>query len=163
MGLAPRPGGRGLEDFLAGTWTPRVAVIGDGAFAAAADDPGRVAALRRAGFLAAAGRVATALTQAADVVLPAASLAQKEGSFTNVQGRVQRFDRAFLPPPPIRAHWELFLLLAVALGWGDRAWTPADIRRLIREEVEGYGEIAEKELTGGVLMRKGLFVPTGAL
>jgi NADH-quinone oxidoreductase subunit G len=163
MGLAPRPGGRGLEDFLAGTWTPRVAVIGDGAFAAAADDPGRVAALRRAGFLAVAGQTATALTRAADVLLPAASLAQKEGSFTNVQGRVQRFERAFLPPPPIRAHWELFLLLAVALGWGDRAWTPADIRRLIREEVEGYGEIAEKELTGGVLMRKGLFVPTGAL
>jgi predicted molibdopterin-dependent oxidoreductase YjgC len=163
VGLAPRSGGHGLEDYLAGNWTPRVAVIGDGAFAAAADDPGSVAGLRRAGFLAVAGRAATAITQAADVVLPAASLAQKEGSFTNVQGRVQRFDRAFLPPPPIRAHWELFLLLAVALGWGDRTWTPADIRRLIREEVEGYADVTEEELAGGVVMRKGLFVSTGAL
>ena len=49
-------------------------------------------------------------------MLPAASLAEKEGSFTNVQGRVQKFDRAFLPKPPARAHWELLLMLAVALG-----------------------------------------------
>ncbi|MDQ5872032.1 MAG: molybdopterin-dependent oxidoreductase, partial [Acidobacteriota bacterium] len=163
MGLAPRSGGHGLEDVLAGRWTPRAAIIGDAAFAAAADDADQVGELRRAGFLAVAAREATALSQAADVVLPAASLAQKEGSFTNVQGRVQRFERAFLPPPPIRAHWELFLLLAAALGWGDRSWTPADIRALIREEVEGYGDVTEEELAGGGLMRKGLFVSTGAL
>ena len=80
-----------------------------------------------------------------------------------MQGRVQRFERAFLPPPPVRAHWELFLLLATALGWGDRNWTPADIRRLIRDEVEGYGDVSEEELAGGGLMKKGLFVSTGAL
>ena len=55
------------------------------------------------------------------------------------------------------------LLLATALGWGDRNWTPADIRRLIRDEVEGYGDVSEEELAGGGLMKKGLFVSTGAL
>jgi hypothetical protein len=54
-------------------------------------------------------------------------------------------------------------MLAVALGWGDRNWTPADIRALIREEIEGYGDVTEQELAGGVLMKKGLFVSTGAL
>ena len=103
------------------------------------------------------------MTRAADVVLPASSLAQKEGSFTNVQGRVQRFDRAFLPPPPSRPHWELLLLLAVALGWGDRNWNPTDLRAQIRGEVEGYDHITEEEMAGGGLLKKGLFVSTGAL
>ena len=92
-----------------------------------ADDPEKVAVLRKARFLAVAARNGNALTRAADVVLPAASLAEKEGTFTNVQGRVQRFERAFLPKPPVRAHWELLLMLATALGYGDRNWTPADL------------------------------------
>jgi NADH-quinone oxidoreductase subunit G len=163
MGLAPGAGGHGLADLLEGRWTPGLALVADAAFAAAADDPDAVARLRGAQLLAVAARTANALTRVADVVLPAASLAQKEGSFTNVQGRVQRFERAFLPPPPARAHWELLLMLAAALGWGDRNWTPADIRALIREEIEGYGDVTEQELAGGGLMKKGLFVSTGAL
>ena len=163
MGMAPREGGHGLDDVLAGRWTPQIAIVADGAFGAAADDSEKVARLRQARFLAVAARTSNALSRAADVVLPAASLAQKDGSFTNVQGRVQRFDRAFLPPPPARAHWELLLMLAVALGWGDRNWTPADIRALIRSDVEGYADVTEEELAGGGLMKKGLFVSIGAL
>ena len=163
MGVSPRAGGHGLADVLEGGWTPQFVLVADAAFAAAADDPDKVARLRRSRFLAVAATSANALTRAADVVIPAASLAQKEGSFTNVQGRVQRFERAFLPPPPARAHWELLLMLAAALGWGDRNWTPSDIRALIRREVEGYGDVTEEELAGGGLMKKGLFVSTGAL
>jgi NADH-quinone oxidoreductase subunit G len=163
MGVRPRAGGYGLADVLEGRWTPRLVLAPDAGFAAAADDPDAVARLRRARFLAVAARTANALSRAADVVLPAASLAQKEGSFTNVQGRVQRFERAFLPPPPARPQWELLLMLAATLGWGDRNWTPTDVRALIRKEVEGYGDVTEEELAGGGLMKKGLFVSTGAL
>src|SRR5262249_7789022 len=129
----------------------------------AADDPEKIAALRRAKFLAVAGRTATALTRAADVLLPACSLAEKEGTFTNVQGRVQKFERAFLPKPPARAHWELLLLLAVGLGWGNRDWTPLDLRKQIQAEVKGYDEATEEELAGGILMKKGTFVSVGAI
>ncbi|MEO8430564.1 MAG: 2Fe-2S iron-sulfur cluster-binding protein [Acidobacteriota bacterium] len=163
MGMSPSSGGYGLEDVLAGRATPEVIVVGDAAFAAIADDPERVAILRRARFLAVAGRTVNALTATADVVLPASSLAEREGTFTNVQGRVQRFERAFLPKPPVRAAWELFLLLADALGYGDRDWKPEDLRRMIQAEVEGYSEVTEAELEGGGLMRKGLFVSTGAI
>ena len=163
MGLTPGPGGYGLADVLEGRWSPGVVVVASGAFWAAADDPDSIAMLRKAKFLVVAARTSNALTRAADVVLPASSLAQKEGSFTNVQGRVQRFDRAFLPPPPSRPHWELLLLLAVALGWGDRNWNPTDLRAQIRAEVEGYDHITEEEMAGGGLLKKGLFVSTGAL
>jgi NADH-quinone oxidoreductase subunit G len=163
MGLSPGPGAHGLADVFEGRWSPQVVVVADAGFSAAADDPDQVALLRKARFLAVAARTSNALTRAADVVLPAASLAQKEGSFTNVQGRVQRFDRAFLPPPPSRPHWELLLLLAIALGWGDRKWTPADLRAQIRAEVGGYDAVTEEEMAGGGLLKKGLFVSTGAL
>ena len=163
MGMSPASGGYGLEDVLSGKASPEVVFVPDASFAAAADDPLAVAALRRARFLAVAGRAANALTRAADVVLPAASLAEREGTFTNVQGRVQKFDRAFLPKPPHRSAFDLILLLAEALRYGNRDWKPADVRRMIQAEVEGYGEVTEKELAGGGLMKKGLFVSTGAL
>jgi len=163
MGLFPAEGGYGLEEVLSGRASPEMIFVADGAFAAAADDPEKVAAMRRARCLAVAARRANALTRAADVVLPAASLAEKEGTFTNGQGRVQRFERAFLPKPPVRAHWELLLMLATELGFGDRNWTPSDLREQIRREVEGYGDVTEKELAGGGPMKKGLFVSTGGL
>jgi predicted molibdopterin-dependent oxidoreductase YjgC len=90
-------------------------------------------------------------------------LAEKEGTFTNVQGRVQKFERSHLPKSPIRAHWELLLLLAVALGWGDRAWTPSDLLRQIANEIAAYRDVKEAELAGGFLLKKGDFPWKGRL
>jgi NADH-quinone oxidoreductase subunit G len=161
MGLSPGKGGYGLDAVLSGKASPEVIVVADADFAAAADDPDKVAALRRARFVVVAARTANALTRAADVVLPAASLAEKEGTFTNVRGRVQKFERAFLPKPPVRAHGELLLLLGLALGWGDRSWTPADILARIAKEVDGYAGTGEAELAGGGLLKKGDFAWAG--
>ena len=41
--------------------------------------------------------------------------------------------------------------------------TPADLRAQIRAEVEGYDTVTEEEMAGGGLLKKGLFVSTGAL
>jgi NADH-quinone oxidoreductase subunit G len=161
MGLSPGAGGYGLDAVLSGKASPDVIVIADAAFSAIADDPEKVAVLRRARFVAVAARNANALTRAADVVLPAASLAEREGTFTNVQKRVQKFDRAFLPKPPVRAAWEHLLLLALALGFGDRSWTPRDLLRQIAAEVPDYGDIKEEELEGGRLLKKGDFAWAG--
>jgi NADH dehydrogenase/NADH:ubiquinone oxidoreductase subunit G len=163
MGLSPGKNGFGLDMVLAGKASPEVIVISDAGFAALADDPAKVAVLRKARFLVVAARNGNALTRSADVVLPAASLSEKEGTFTNVQGRVQKFDRAYLPKPPVRAHWEHLLMLSTALGLGDRNWTPADLLGQIAEEVEGYGAIQEQEIEGGALLKKGDFAWAGTL
>ena len=163
MGLAPGKNGYGLDAVLSGKAAPEVIVVGDELFSSVADDPEKVAALRKARFLAVCARTANALTRAADVVLPAASLAEKEGTFTNVEGRVQRFERAFLPKPPVRATWELLLMLATTLGWGDRNWTPADLLAAIAKEVPDYGDIDGKDLEGGRLLKKGDFAWAGTL
>jgi NADH-quinone oxidoreductase subunit G len=161
MGLSPGKGGYGLEAILSGKASPEVVVVADAAFAAMADDPEKVAQLRRARFLVAMARESNALVRSADIVLPASSLAEKEGTFTNVQGRVQKFDRAFLPRPPVRAHWELLLLLANVLGYGARNWTPSDLLREITRDVAAYRHVKEEELEGGILLKKGDFVWTG--
>jgi predicted molibdopterin-dependent oxidoreductase YjgC len=162
MGMTPGPGGYSLEQVLSGAAKPEIIVVGDGAFSAVADDAAKVAVLRRARVLAVASRTANALTRAADVLLPAASLAEKDGTFTNVQGRVQAFWRAFLPRPPIRPHFELFLLLACELGWGERIWTPEDVRGLIRAEVPAWASVTEEALRGGPFLKKGDFLVRGA-
>jgi predicted molibdopterin-dependent oxidoreductase YjgC len=48
----------------------------------------------------------------ADVILPAASFAEKEGTYTNSDRRVQRGRRAVAPPGQARADWEIISDLA---------------------------------------------------
>jgi formate dehydrogenase alpha subunit len=50
--------------------------------------------------------------QLADVVLPAAAFAEKEGTFTNSERRVQRVRKAIDPPGAARPDWEIVCDLA---------------------------------------------------
>jgi len=50
--------------------------------------------------------------QYADVVLPAASFAEKNGSFTNTERRVQRVRKAVSPPGEALSDWEILCALA---------------------------------------------------
>jgi len=163
MGMSPAAGGYGLDAVLSGKAAPEVIVVADADFSRLANDPQTVAALRKARFLAVAGRNANALTRAADVVLPAASMAEREGTFTNVQGRVQRFQRAFLPKPPIRPVLELVAMLGRMLGYGDGSQTPPGVLEQIATEIPAYSNIRPDELEGGRLLRKGDFIWGGVL
>ncbi len=63
----------------------------------------------------------------ADVVFPAAVFAEKEGTFTNSERRVQRVRKAVEPPGEARADWEILVDLANACG-GDWSFDgPAEI------------------------------------
>jgi len=163
MGMSPGAGGYGLDAVLSGKAAPEVIVVADADFSRLANDPQTVAALRKARFLAVAGRNANALTRAADVLLPAASMAEREGTFTNVQGRVQRFQRAFLPKPPIRPVLELVAMLGRMLGYGDGSQTPPGVLEQIATEIPAYSNIRPDELEGGRLLRKGDFIWGGVL
>jgi len=59
----------------------------------------------------------TQTARLANVVLPGASFAEKEGTFTNVERRVQRLKRAFDPSGNSKADWEIVCLLAQAMGY----------------------------------------------
>ncbi len=61
----------------------------------------------------------------ADVVLPAASFLEKDGTFVNFDRRVQRVRPALEPPPGARPDFEIVKLLAAAIGTDLGAETPA--------------------------------------
>ncbi len=54
--------------------------------------------------------------QAADIILPAASYAEKPGTYVNLEGRVQRGDRAVFPPGDAREDWTIFRALSEVVG-----------------------------------------------
>ncbi|HXF71056.1 MAG TPA: nitrate reductase [Actinomycetota bacterium] len=56
----------------------------------------------------------------ADVVLPAATWAEDEGTHTNAEGRVVKVNRAADPPGEARPDWWIMCELARRLGQGDR-------------------------------------------
>jgi formate dehydrogenase major subunit/formate dehydrogenase alpha subunit len=56
-------------------------------------------------------------TRFADVILPAACYAEKDGVFTNSDRRVQRVRKAVNPPGEARADWEIICDLARAVGY----------------------------------------------
>jgi len=61
----------------------------------------------------------TETAKLADVVLPSACWAEKEGTFTNTERRVQRIRRAIDPPGESRPDWEIVCELARVVGAGQ--------------------------------------------
>jgi predicted molibdopterin-dependent oxidoreductase YjgC len=58
----------------------------------------------------------TESAQQADVVLPAVTFAEKEGSMTNIDHHVQVIRRALRPLPGAKADWEILIEMARRLG-----------------------------------------------
>ena len=117
---------------------PAVLYVADAEFSARASDPAFVALLRQAAFLVVHARVRNALTDAADVVLPSASLAEKDGTFVNGDGRVQRFDRAIMPPPVVRTDLEILLHLGKRWGAFETTWTAENVFNRMKGSVPGH-------------------------
>jgi NADH-quinone oxidoreductase subunit G len=68
---------------------------------------------------------------AADVVLPGASYAEKAGTYVNLEGRVQRSERAVFPPGDAREDWAILRALSDVLG----ATLPFDSFDALRAEM----------------------------
>jgi formate dehydrogenase alpha subunit len=64
-------------------------------------------ALEHLDFLVVSELFLTETAQLADVVLPAASFAEKDGTFTNTERRIQRVRKAIEPPGEARADWQI--------------------------------------------------------
>ncbi len=53
----------------------------------------------------------------ADVVLPSVCFAEKDGTFTNTERRVQRVRKAVAPPGQARSDWEIICEVATKMGY----------------------------------------------
>ena len=75
-------------------------------------------------------------------VLPGAAYLEKDGTFVNCHGRVQRIGRAFPPPADSREDWRVLLELArrlgLALDWGE----PREIFQGLAEAVAPFAGLS---------------------
>jgi formate dehydrogenase alpha subunit len=89
-------------------------------------------------FLVVVDMFPTETAELATVVLPAASFAEKEGTFTNFEGRVQRVRRAIEPAGGSLPDWQIVLRLAKRMGHPMPYSTPRHVMDEIEELVPLY-------------------------
>ena len=87
----------------------------------------------------------------ADVVFPVASFAEKDGTFTNTERRVQLLRKAVEPPGEARPDWRIVCDLATAMGYPMSYASSAAIMDEIASLVPSYAGIRHERLGGGGL------------
>jgi formate dehydrogenase alpha subunit len=87
----------------------------------------------------------------ADVVLPAASFAEKDGTFTNTERRVQLLRRVLDPPGEARADWQILGEVAGRLGYPLHYDSAAAVMDEIASLTPIYGGISHRRLQGSGL------------
>jgi len=103
-------------------------------------------------FLAVQDIFLSETAQLADVVLPAASYAEKEGTFTSTERLVQMVRKAIEPPGESKADWEIICDLAKAMGSKEFEYkSPAEIMDEIASLTPSYAGIVYERLQRGGL------------
>jgi formate dehydrogenase alpha subunit len=165
MGLAPHlyPGRRGLDDDkarerLGKRWRaglPSEAGLGldemlkaalDGELEAlyimaanpVMDHPIGDEALEKLKFLVVQDLFLTETSRLADVVLPAASFAEADGTFTNMVGRVQRLHKALRPPAGVKPHSQIIVDIAKVMGQELGRYSPQAVMEEIARVATPY-------------------------
>jgi len=80
----------------------------------------------------------TETAQLADVVLPAAAFAEKEGTFTNTERRVQRVRKAIDPPGQALADWRILQKLMQCFGYDSNFESAEEIFEEMRTLTPSY-------------------------
>jgi predicted molibdopterin-dependent oxidoreductase YjgC len=84
-------------------------------------------------------------------VLPAACFAEKDGTFTNTERRVQRVRKALAPPGQARLDWRITCELARRMGYEMSYADASAIQEEIASLTPSYGGITYDRLEGGSL------------
>lgn len=68
----------------------------------------------------------TETAKLADIILPAAAVTEKDGTFTNYERRVQHVKQVFRPPGEARADWQWLADIAKGMGSAQFSWHDAE-------------------------------------
>jgi NADH-quinone oxidoreductase subunit G len=103
------------------------------------DNPTITRVLDALDFLVVQELFLTATARLGDVVLPALSFSERDGTYTSGDRRVQRFDRALPPLSGGRADWAILADVAVRLGADWEFDSAASVLAAINQAVPIYG------------------------
>lgn len=191
VGVHPREGGLSFDGIIKAIKAGQIKalVVADDNIA---DDPTVAEALTRLDFLVVFFSFECAVTRMADVLFPASTFAEKHGTFTNFQGRVQRirpsvatleqdrvldgfamsrldkfgtpFDRwAKSPKRDARPTWRIVAGIAVLMGAKFRYNTAEDVFNDIAAHVEAFKDMSYQKLgKRGLLLKQRTSTPVTA-
>jgi len=98
----------------------------------------------------------------AHVVLPSASFAEKRGSMVNVTGRLQRLNRAILPPGEASPDWEILANLLTSIDANAvQPQSIQDVFKILAAEVSAFAELSLQKIgdLGTPVTETGVTIP----
>ncbi len=98
-------------------------------------------ALEKLDFLVVQDIFLTETAKLADVVLPGACFAEKDGTITNTERRIQRSYKALDPPGEAKADWQILYEVSTRMGYEMNYNHPSEIMDEIAELAPIYGGI----------------------
>lgn len=116
-------------------------------------------ALESLDFLVVDDLFMTETARYADVILPGRSYAEKEGTFTNTERRVQRVRKAVCVEGDTKADTEIFTEIMNRMGYAQPSLTPAEIMDEIASVTPTYGGISHARLDSKEIAGRGLQWP----
>jgi len=151
--LSPHPGLTITEMIeLAGTKLKAVYLMGENPALSEPDASHAQEALAKLEFLVVQDIFLSETAKLADVVLPAASFAEKDGTFTNTERRIQRVRKAVEPPGDCRPDWLITCQIARRMGARGFDFShPGEIMDEIARLTPIYGGISYERLESGGL------------
>jgi NADH-quinone oxidoreductase subunit G len=129
-----------LADLIAGSFAGAY-VVGEDLIATAAQPDKVRTALEKLSFLVVQDSRITETSKLAHVVLPATHFGEKEGTYTNRKGRVQKLNAAVIPPPGTRQDSEIFMQLLNLADERNGYANPAEIFKSLAREIASYREL----------------------
>jgi NADH-quinone oxidoreductase subunit G len=114
----------------------------------APNGPSWTEALSKANFVLSISMFEDASTKHAEVVFPAESYAEKEGTVTHPDGRLQRVRPGVPNPGRARPTWEVLVELSAQLGEETGIDSVLEALAAIASEVPFYAGITEEEIGG---------------
>jgi len=125
-----------------------VVILGENPVVSDADSHHVEKALKALDFLLAIDIFNTPTSDFAHVVLPGAAFAEKEGTFSNTERRVQLLRKAAEPPGEAKPDWEIIQELSSRFGYPMDYSSPRAIMEEIAKLTPSYGGITYDRLQG---------------
>jgi len=121
-------------------------IIGENPVLSDPDTNHVIKALEHLDFLVVQDIFLTETARLADVVLPATSFAEKSGTFSNTERRVQLVRQAIKPVGQAKPDWEIIMEIANRMGGDFHYSSPAEIMVEIASVTPSYGGISHARL-----------------
>ena len=105
-------------------------------------------ALENVDFLVVQDIVETGSTAYASVVLPIATPQETDGTYTNIERRIQKFLRVLSPKGDAKPSWRVYSELGLRMRGGQPIFNPRDVLARIARDVPAFAGVAWDTIDG---------------